>query len=243
MYMKRFSNRTQAGKLLAKQLGAYARRADVIVLALPRGGVPVGFAVAKELQVPLDVMVVRTLGIPRYEEFAMGAIASGGDCVLKHDVVEKFGISHEDIEATAQRELLELERREKLYRHGRPALQLRGCTVILVDDGLATGATMQVAVKAVREQNPARVIVAVPVGSPETCREMTKEADEVVCYCMPSPFYAVGMWYEDFSQTTDQEVEKLLEEATRWQSGRTGCIPDTGDDAIEDGGINSASDR
>jgi putative phosphoribosyl transferase len=227
MFVKRFKNRMHAGELLAKRLGMYAGRSNVIVLALPRGGVPVGFAVAKALQVPLDVMVVRKLGIPGHEEFAMGAIASGGEYVLNHDLVQKIGVPAQMIEATTRRELAELERREAVYRAGRPPLQLRGCSVILVDDGLATGATMQVAVKAVRNAEPARIIVAVPVGAPETCSEMKKEADEVICYCTPDPFHAVGLWYEDFSQTTDEEVMKLLEQARQWQRGQTGCAPAT----------------
>jgi predicted phosphoribosyltransferase len=227
MFVKRFRDRMHAGELLAKRLSAYAHRPDVIVLALPRGGVPVGFAVAKELQVALDVSVVRKLGMPGHEEYAMGAIASGGEYVLNHDVVQRFRIPIEAIEATARHELLELERRENRYRAGRPPLQLLGCTVILVDDGLATGATMSVAVKAVRKQDPARVIVAVPVGAPQVCHEMQREADEVVCYCTPDPFYAVGLWYEDFSQTSDEEVEKLLEEARKWRPGRIGCAPET----------------
>jgi putative phosphoribosyl transferase len=233
MFVKRFKDRMHAGELLAKRLSEYAGRPDVIVLALPRGGVPVGFAVAKALQAPLDVMVVRKLGVPGHEEFAMGAIASGGEYVLHHDLVQRIGIPDHMIEATARRELAELERREQLYRAGRPPLQLRGCTVILVDDGLATGATMRVAVKAVRKAQPARVIVAVPAGAPETCSEIGKEADEIICYCTPTPFYAVGLWYEDFSQTTDEEVTKLLEEARQWQSGRTGCAPDAADGARE----------
>jgi predicted phosphoribosyltransferase len=233
MFVKRFKNRMHAGELLAKRLSAYAGRPDVIVLALPRGGVPVGFAVARALRAALDVIVVRKLGIPGHEEYAMGAIASGGEYVLNHDVVNRFRIPIEAIEATARRELLELERREKRYRHGRPPLQLRGCTVILVDDGLATGATMQVAVKAVRKEHPARIVVAVPVGAPEICDQMRNEADEVVCYCTPIPFYAVGLWYEDFSQTADEEVEKLLEEARQWQSGRAGCTADAANGARE----------
>jgi predicted phosphoribosyltransferase len=231
MFVKRFKDRIQAGELLAKRLEAYAGRPDVVVLALPRGGVPVGYAVAKALNVPLDVMVVRKLGLPGHEEFAMGAIASGGEYVLNRDLLERVGMPGQMIEATARRELAELERREKLYRAGRPPLQLRGCTVILVDDGLATGATMQAAVKAVRKAEPARIVVAVPVGSPDTCREMSKEADEVVCYCTPNPFHAVGLWYEEFSQTSDEEVEKLLEEIRQSQGGRIGCTPRAADGA------------
>jgi putative phosphoribosyl transferase len=217
MFVKRFRDRMHAGELLAKRLSAYAHRPDVMVLALPRGGVPVAFAVARELQAPLDVIVVRKLGIPGHEEYAMGAIASGGEFVLNDGVVRRFRIPAEAIEAIAQREALELERREKRYRAGRPPPRLRGCTVILVDDGLATGATMSAAVKAVRRQGPSRVVVAVPVGAPEICRNMQQDADEVVCYCTPDPFYAVGLWYEDFSQTSDEEVEKLLEQARQLQ--------------------------
>jgi putative phosphoribosyl transferase len=223
MSAKRFKNRLHAGELLATRLGAFARRPDVIVLALPRGGVPVGFAVAKALQVALDVFVVRKLGIPGHEEYAMGAIASDGEYMLNQEVVQRFRIPIEAIEATARRETLELERREQRYRAARPSLQLRGCTVILVDDGLATGATMKVAVKAVRKRDPASVIVAVPVGAPEVCHDMQREADEVICYCTPDAFYAVGLWYEDFSQTSDEEVEKLLEVARQWHPQRRDC--------------------
>ncbi|MEN3294273.1 MAG: putative phosphoribosyl transferase [Burkholderiales bacterium] len=222
MFIKRFKDRMHAGELLAKRLTAYAHRPDVRVLALPRGGVPVAFVVARELQAPLDVIVVRKLGIPGHEEYAMGAIASGGEFVLNDGVVRRFRIPTETIEAIAKRESLELERREKRYRTDRPPLQLRRCTVILVDDGLATGATMSAAVKAVRRQEAARVVVAVPVGAPEVCRDMQQEADEVVCYCTPDPFYAVGLWYDDFSQTSDEEVEKLLEEARQWQAADSG---------------------
>jgi predicted phosphoribosyltransferase len=223
MFIEHFRNRLDAGELLANRLAAYAGRPDVIVLALPRGGVPVGYAVAKAMRAPLDVMVVRKLGVPGHAEFAMGAIASGGEYVLNRELVQSLGVPGQLVEATARQELAELERREQLYRAGRPPLQLRGCTVILVDDGLATGASMRVAVKAVRKTQPARVIVAVPVGSPDTCSEMGKEADEVICDFTPEPFNAVGLWYEDFSQTSDEEVQRLLEEARHWQAGRTSC--------------------
>jgi putative phosphoribosyl transferase len=219
MFVKRFKDRTHAGELLATQLNAYTRRPDVIVLALPRGGVPVGYAVAKALDVPLDVLAVRKLGMPGYEELAIGAIASGSEYVARHDVVEQFGIPIQAIEATARQELFELERREKLYRFGKSPLQLQNRVVILVDDGLATGATMQVAVQAVRKQNPARVIVAVPVGAADTCRKLNAEADEVICLRMPEPFYAVGLWYEDFPQATDDEVIELLNAAGQRQVG------------------------
>jgi predicted phosphoribosyltransferase len=226
MFIEHFRNRLDAGELLANRLAAYAGRPDVIVLALPRGGVPVGYAVAKAMRAPLDVMVVRKLGVPGHAEFAMGAIASGGEYVLNRELVQSLGVPGQLVEATARQELAELERREQLYRAGRPPLQLRGCTVILVDDGLATGASMRVAVKAVRKTQPARVIVAVPVGSPDTCSEMGKEADEVICDFTPEPFNAVGLWYEDFSQTSDEEVQRLLEEARHWQAGRTSCSPE-----------------
>jgi predicted phosphoribosyltransferase len=209
----RFKDRMHAGKLLAKQLETYKHKPDVIVLALPRGGAPVGYAVAKELGVPLDVMLVRKLGVPGHEELAMGAVASGDQLVLASDVVQMLGIPDQTIQTAARRELVEIERREKVFRAGQPPLQLQGRTVILVDDGLATGSTMLAAVHAVRAQNPARVIVAVPVGAPDTCRKLTSEADEVICLATPEPFYAVGLWYENFTQTTDEEVIQLLEKA------------------------------
>lgn len=211
--VKRFKNRQQAGELLAKRLIACKHRSDVVVLALPRGGVPVGFAVATTLEVPLDIMPVRKLGVPGREEFAMGAISSGGLCVVKAEVVEMFDIPTDVIEAIAKRELHEIERREKLYRAGQPALPLHGKTVILVDDGVATGATMLAAVKATRRESPARVIVAAPVAVAASCEELRQEADEVVCLRTPEPFYAVGLWYEDFAQMTDAEVTQLLTQA------------------------------
>jgi putative phosphoribosyl transferase len=224
MAMMRFKDRMHAGKLLAKQLEGYRHDPDAIVLALPRGGVPVGYAVAKELGVPLDVMLVRKLGVPGHEELAMGAVASGGQLVLAPDVVQTLGIPDQTIEAAARREMAEIERREQLFRPGLPPLQLQGRTVILVDDGLATGSTMLAAVHAARAQNPARVVVAVPVGAPDTCRKLTSEADEVICLSTPEPFYAVGLWYENFTQTTDEEVIQLLEKARQelaLQSGPT----------------------
>jgi putative phosphoribosyl transferase len=224
MDIKRFKDRMHAGQLLAKRLEAYARRPDAIVLALPRGGVPVGYAVAKALELPLDVMLVRKLGVPGHEELAMGAVASGGQLVLAPDVVQMLGIPDEIIEAAARRELAEIERREKLYRSGRPPLQLQDRVVILVDDGLATGSTMLAAVQAVRTQNPARVVVAVPVGAPDTCRKLSSEADEVICLRTPEPFYAVGLWYENFTQTTDEEVIRLLNEAWQEQASQSGRI-------------------
>jgi erythromycin esterase-like protein/predicted phosphoribosyltransferase len=205
-----FRDRREAGRVLAQRLAAYANRRDVLVLALPRGGVPVAFEVARALGAPLDVYVVRKLGIPGHEELAMGAVATGGARVLNEQVVNRLGIPAYVIDAVEARERQELARRERLYRGGRPPPDVRGRTVILVDDGLATGATMHAAVQALRQQQPARIVVAVPVASPETCDELKAEVDEVVCALTPDPFYAVGYWYEDFSQTTDEEVRNLL---------------------------------
>jgi putative phosphoribosyl transferase len=218
--LNRFKNRAQAGELLAQRLGAYRRHPAAVVLALPRGGVPVGFAVAQALEIPLDVLSVRKLGLPGQEEYAMGAIASGGLRVLQPNIVQNLGIEAQVIEAVAQRELQEIERREKLYRAARPALLLYQRIVILVDDGLATGSTMRVAVNALRTREPARVVIAVPVAAAETCRRLADEADEIICLSMPEPFHAVSMWYEDFDQTTDDEVTSLLDEANREQMHR-----------------------
>ncbi len=208
-----FRDRTEAGRLLAGPLAAYSGLPDVLVLALPRGGVPVAYEVARALRAPLDVLVVRKLGVPGHEELAMGAIASGGDCVLNDDVVQALRIPRRVIQAVVERELGELERRERAYRGDRPAPEVRGRTVILVDDGLATGSTMRAAVTALRRLGPARLVVAVPTAAPSTCEEFRHEADECVCEITPDPFYAVGLWYEDFSQTTDDEVRDLLERA------------------------------
>lgn len=210
-----YHNRREAGQILAQHLSAYAQRPDVIVLALPRGGVPVGFEIARALEVPLDVFLVRKLGVPGQEELAMGAIASGGVRVLNESVLLSLGIGEAEIEEASRQELAEMRRREDSYRHGRPAPDLHGKVTILVDDGLATGASMRAAVEAVRLQDPARIIVAVPTGAPETCQEFEAVADEVICSQMPEPFYAVGMYYQDFSQTTDEEVENLLARAAR----------------------------
>ena len=205
-----FRDRVEAGELLAERLTHYRDRDDVVVLALPRGGVPVAREVADALGVPLDVYVVRKLGVPGHEELAMGAIASGGVRLINEDVVTALGIPPNVIDSVARSEQLELERREKLYRGSRGPIGLTNKTVILVDDGLATGSTMRAAVKAARQQQPARVIVAVPVGAPSTCAEIAREADEVVCVRTPEPFIAVGMWYRDFSPTSDREVRNLL---------------------------------
>jgi predicted phosphoribosyltransferase len=208
-----FRDRTDAGQKLAARLAKYAHRSDVLVLALPRGGVPVAYEVAEQLGAPLDVFQVRKLGVPGYEELAMGAIASGGVRVINDDVVRQLAIPGEVIDAVAAEERRELERRERAYRNGRPPPDVRGRTVILIDDGLATGSTMRAAAAALRKLGPARIVVAVPVSAPETCDEIREEVDEVVCAVTPEPFRGVGLWYKDFSQTTDEEVRALLERA------------------------------
>ena len=216
-----FADRREAGVELAGQLRRYGGRNDVVVLALPRGGVPIGFEVAEALDAPLDVFIVRKLGLPGYPEFAIGAIASGGVRVLSDDVVRWYNIPDHEIEAVTRRELAELERREREYRQGRSLIDLRGRIVILVDDGLATGSTMRAAVQAVRAREPVRVIVAVPVGAPETCEQFADVADETVCARTPEPFSAVGLWYRDFSQTTDEEVRMLLQQHAQRMSEKT----------------------
>ena len=208
-----FEDRGEAGYVLADKLRKYANRSDVVILALPRGGVPVGYAVAQELNAPLDVFAVRKLGVPGHEELAMGAIASGCVRVLNEDVVEQLSISGDAIDHVARREQVELERRERLYRGDRPATSVRDQTVILIDDGLATGSTMRAAVRALRALGPARIVVAVPVGPRSTCAELMDEADEVVCPAMPEPFRGVGLWYRNFQQTTDREVREFLRQA------------------------------
>jgi predicted phosphoribosyltransferase len=208
-----FPNRTEAGRLLAEKLVKYAGRDDVIVLGLPRGGVPVAFEVAQRLGAPLDVFIVRKLGVPGFEELAAGAIASGGVRVLNEDVTRAIPHADEMIEAVTVRETVELERREQIYREGRPSPELRDRVVILVDDGLATGATMRAAVKALRQQGAEKIVVAVPVGPPDTCREIEQEADETICLSTPPFFQAVGQYYEDFSQTSDEDVRELLSQA------------------------------
>jgi putative phosphoribosyl transferase len=210
-----FRDRADAGRQLAGRLGAYAGRGDVTVLGLPRGGVPVAAEVARALGAPLDVFVVRKLGVPGHEELAMGAIASGGVRVLNDEVVKALFIPREAIEVATARAAAEVEQRERLYRGDRPPLDLRGRVVILVDDGLATGSTMRAAAAAVGRLGPARTVVAVPVAAGETYTELQAEVDEVVCVATPEPFYAVGVWYEDFSQTTDAEVREALAGAAR----------------------------
>jgi putative phosphoribosyl transferase len=209
----RFRNREEAGQRLARELNRYSGREDVIVLALPRGGVPVGWEVARALGAPMDIFLVRKLGVPGHEELAMGAIASGGVRVLNEQVLDMIGIDEGTIARVAAEEQRELERRQRAYRGDRPDLKLKGATVILVDDGLATGSTMRAAAVAVRALGPKRLIVAAPVGARDTCEQFGPEADEVVCAVTPEPFHGVGMWYEDFEQTTDEEVHSLLEEA------------------------------
>ena len=208
--MTRFKDRAEAGRVLAGALGHLAGRDDVVVLALPRGGVPVAHEVARALGAPLDVFLARKLGVPGHRELAMGAVASGGVRVLHQAVIDALAIAPEVIEEVAAREGAELARREQAYRSGRPPLELAGRTVVVVDDGLATGATMRAAVTALRAQLAGRILVAVPVGPPETCQEMAREADEVVCVRTPRSFHAVGQWYDDFAQTTDDEIRALL---------------------------------
>ena len=214
-----FKNRIEAGAMLAHALAAHAGRADVILLALPRGGVPVAAPMARRLGLPLDIVLVRKLGFPGQEEFAMGAIGSGGACVMQEDVVRDCHIPPQLIEATTRRELQEIERREQCYRAGRGAPSLAGQTVILVDDGMATGSTMQVAVQVVRQSRPARVIVAVPVASREACDALRARVDECLCLITPQAFSAVGEWYEHFRQVSDREVTRLLAAAGKRGAG------------------------
>lgn len=212
MLMK-FRDRYEAGRVLAKRLPKYVHRPGVLVLALPRGGVPVGYEVAQALKAPLDVFVVRKLGVPDQEELAMGAIASGGVRVLNGNVIQSLGISDDVIDAVAAHELRELERRELAYRAGRPAPDVPGRTVILVDDGIATGSTMRAAIMALRQLQAGRIVVATPTAALSTAREIRSEADELVAAMLPAEFTSVGQWYEDFSQTTDAEVRELLAKA------------------------------
>jgi putative phosphoribosyl transferase len=214
-----FPNRTEAGQLLAEKLEKYAGRDDVIVLGLPRGGVPVALEVAQRLGAPLDVFIVRKLGVPGFEELAAGAIASGGVRVLNDDVVRALPNAEQAIEAVTARETAELARREQEYRGGRAAPELRDRIVILVDDGLATGATMRAAVKALRQRDVAKIVIAVPVGPADTCREFEHEADETLCLSTPEFFQAVGQYYEDFSQISDEEVRALLLRSAQQQPG------------------------
>jgi putative phosphoribosyl transferase len=211
-----YRDRREAGRVLAQALQHYRGRGGLLVLALPRGGVAVGFEVAHALEAPLDVFIVRKLGYPGHEEYAMGAIASGGVRVM--NPLPGMDVTPEAVTRVVEREQAELARRERLYRGDRPRIDMRGRTVIVVDDGLATGSTMRAAVMAIRQQGPAHLAIAVPVGAPQTCRSLRKEADELVCPARPDPFRAVGLWYRDFPQATDQEVHELLDEARREQA-------------------------
>lgn len=211
--MARFLDRKQAGRKLAEKLLEYQDQPDVLVLGLPRGGVPVAYEVAQVLNALLDIMLVRKLGVPGHEELAMGAIASGRVRVLNEDVVRSLNISNKMIDKVAEREQRELERRERVYRGERDRPEIEGKTVILVDDGLATGASMRAAVDGVRARNPKRIVVAVPTAAPQTCDAFKKQADQVICAITPEPFYGVGLWYENFSQITDEQVRALLQKS------------------------------
>ena len=213
--MALFRDRRHAGQLLAAQFGHYAGRDDVIVLALPRGGVPVAFEVARALEAPLDVFTVRKLGVPGHEELAFGAIATGGVRVLDDDLVRELNLPASAIEHVTEQERYELGRRERAYRGDRPAVEVAGKTVIVVDDGLATGASMRAAVRALRALRPARIVVGVPTGAEATCNTLSREVDALVCVSMPEPFYAVGWHYHDFQPTSDQEVSRLLTAARK----------------------------
>ena len=214
-----FQDRVDAGQRLARRLMAdYGNRSDVVVLALPRGGVPVAFEVARQLHAPLDVFLVRKLGVPGHEELAMGAIATGDVRMINPGVVRTLGISEETLEAVAAQEQRELARRERTYRGDHPALDVRGRIAILIDDGLATGASMRAAVTAVHLQDPAKVVVAVPVAAPDTCKSLEPEVDEIICLETPTPFFGVGAWYRDFSQLTDDQVRALLERAREFST-------------------------
>jgi putative phosphoribosyl transferase len=219
-----FRNRSEAGKILARFLGRFAHRDDVLVLALPRGGVPVAYEVAKALGAPLDVFIVRKLGLPGQEELAMGAIASGGVRVLNDTIIEYLKVPQSVVDSVAKDEQREIERREWLYRDGLPMPEVRGHTVILVDDGLATGSTMRAAAAALRKRGPTRIVVAVPVASAEACADFESEVDECVCAAKPDPFFGVGHWYADFAQTGDTDVRRLLARAARPRDARAGIL-------------------
>jgi putative phosphoribosyl transferase len=210
-----FLDRYDAGRRLASALTSYADRSDLLILALPRGGVPVAYEVARALHAPLDVFLVRKLGFPGHEELAMGAIATGGVRIIDQQIVQMFGISDEAIDRVTATEQRELERREQLYRDGRPAPDVKGRTAILIDDGLATGSTMRAAVQALRQEGARKIVIAVPVAPPETCEAFRDEVDDIICAVTPEPFRAVGIWYADFSETTDDEVRELLARAER----------------------------
>jgi putative phosphoribosyl transferase len=211
MMTERFRDRRSAGQRLAAKLATYANRPDVLVIGLPRGGVPVAAEVAEALHVPMDICLVRKLGVPGHKELAMGAIASGGVRVLNDDVLSWLKLSSKAIDEVAARELRELQRRDRAYRGDHPPPEVRDRTIILVDDGLATGSTMKAAIAVIKEQHPQRIVVAVPVAAPDTCQEMSGIVDEVVCIMTPDPLHAIGFWYENFAQTTDDEVCELLQ--------------------------------
>ncbi len=228
--MNRFENRRHAGRVLATALSKYAGRDDVVVLALPRGGVPVAFEVAKHLNAPLDILVVRKLGVPGHEELAMGALASGGIRVLNEDVIAGLGIDERVIESIAIDQGRELERRERAYRGNQSPLDVTGRTVILTDDGLATGSTMRAAVAGLRHRRPMRIVIGVPVAAKSTCEALAQEVDDMICTMQPELFFAVGEWYADFSQTTDAEVRQLLEAAYQVRAREPNSTTPTGDD-------------
>ncbi|MGZ8289070.1 MAG: phosphoribosyltransferase [Telluria sp.] len=210
-----FKDRTHAGRLLAKELEKYAGDPRAIVLALPRGGVPVGYAIAQELNLELDILIVRKLGMPGHEEYAIGAIGAGGVRVLQRDVVDEYGLPPEAIDEICARELREIDRRERQYRGGHPPLDLAGRIALLVDDGLATGSTMRAAIEIARKLGAARIVVAVPVGAPDTCNALAREVDDLICLSQPMMFFAVSQWYRVFDQTSDEEVQDLL--ALAWR--------------------------
>ena len=217
-----FLNRVDAGKHLAARLNAYANRADVVVLGLPRGGVPVAFEVAQSLHAPLDVCIVRKLGVPDRKELAMGAIGMGGVVVINPDVIESWRISQAELDRVVAEEQQELERRDRLYRCGRPAPVVKGKVVVLVDDGIATGATVKAAISTLQQHNPKRIVVATPIAPQSICEELEANVARVVCLATPDPFFAIGQWYEDFDQTSDAEVQQLLNiaEPAPVQAGR-----------------------
>ncbi len=215
-----FQDRFEAGRILASRLSQFAHQNNLIVLGLPRGGIPVAFEVARTLHCPLDVFVVRKLGVPGREELAMGAIASNGIRVMNRNVVDALGITNDEIQKAAAEQQSELERREREYRDGRRMMDVRNQTTIVVDDGLATGSSMRVAVMALRKQEPSHIVIAVPVAAPAACEELEAEADEVVCAATPEEFFAVGPWYRDFQQTTDEEVRELLRRASQFPTAK-----------------------
>ena len=222
----RYRDRTEAGRVLARHLAAYANRPDLLVLALPRGGVPVGFVIARDLALELDILLVRKLGLPGQEEYAMGALGSGGIRVLQPAVLRHCGLSPAALEALCEREEQEIERRERHFRGARPPAQLQGRTVILVDDGLATGSSMRAAIEVARAGAPSRILVAVPVGAPDTCAALAPEVDQLVCLVQPPAFHAVSQWYQHFEQTSDDEVQDLLAQAWGQRRQRQPAFPE-----------------